>query len=143
MVHRRLQENPVRIDWDGLGQFRSLNVPLLFPQSWRFPQGPMVPMFHLVWNSSFSNTQKITLSARRHRSPLNVLRMAHILNPWRFRFRTFTHGISLISWKSRRTRNDAIRCSVSELAASVSPGLPIAGGTPISKPYWDCEPSKP
>ena len=89
MVHRRLQENPVRIDWDGLGQFRSLNVPLLFPQVVEISTGPMVPMFHLVWNSSFSNTQKITLSARRHRSPLNVLRMAHILNPWRFRFPDF------------------------------------------------------
>jgi len=32
MLSEGLQENPVRIDWDGLGQFRSLNVPLLFPQ---------------------------------------------------------------------------------------------------------------
>jgi hypothetical protein len=32
MPQSRLQDNPVGIDWDGLGQFQSLDVPLLFLQ---------------------------------------------------------------------------------------------------------------
>lgn len=32
MAQSRLHENPVRIDWDGLGLFQPLNVPPLFPR---------------------------------------------------------------------------------------------------------------
>ena len=52
MPQSRLQKNLLRIDWDGLGQFQLLDVPLLFPQVAE------------IWSAAFSSVANLLILAR-------------------------------------------------------------------------------